>query len=69
METVLKDRVRRGLFPQANSFKNQEKAATLSELSQSGDDASSYNHLSAQLERLIEISEYSMKMFEKVAQV
>ena len=67
VETVLKDRVRRGLFPQANSFKNQEKAATLSELSQSGDDASSYNHLSAQLERLIEISEYSMKTFEKVA--
>ena len=67
VETVLKDRVRRGLFPQANSFENQEKAATVSELSQSGNDASSYNHLSAQLERLIEISEYSMKMFEKVA--
>jgi general secretion pathway protein A len=66
VEIVLKDRVRWG-FPQANSSENQEKAATLSELSQSGDDGSSYNHLSAQLERLIEISECSMRMFEKVA--
>ena len=67
VETVLKDRVRWGLFPQANSFEDQEKAATLSDLSKSGDDGSSYNHLSAQLERLIEVSEYSMKMFERVA--
>lgn len=67
VETVLKERMRWGLFPKANSLENQEKVATLSELSKSGDDASSYNHLSAQLERLIEISEYSMKMFEKVA--
>jgi hypothetical protein len=65
VETVLKDRVRWGLFAQANSSENQEKAATPSEPSKSGDDG--YNHLSAQLERLIEVSEYSMKMFEKVA--
>jgi len=67
VETVLKDRVRWGLFPHANSLENQEKVATLSELNKSGDDASSHNHLSAQLERLIEISEYSMKTFEKIA--
>ncbi|MGD9359078.1 MAG: AAA family ATPase, partial [Desulfobacterales bacterium] len=65
VQTVLKDRVRRGLFSQANSFENQEKAAMSSEPRKSGDDG--YNHLSAQLERLIEVSEYSMKMFEKVA--
>jgi general secretion pathway protein A len=64
VETVLKDRVNLG-FPQTNSSENQEKAATSSELRKSGDDG--YNHLSAQLERLIEVSEYSMKMFEKVA--
>jgi general secretion pathway protein A len=65
VQTVLKDRVRRGLFSQANSFENQEKAALSSESSKSGDDG--YNHLSAQLERLIEVSEVSMKMFEKIA--
>jgi general secretion pathway protein A len=67
VETVLKDRVRWGLFPQANSSENQEKAATLSEPSKSGDDGLSYNHLSDQLERFIVVSEYSMKMFENVA--
>ena len=68
VETVLKDRMRRGLFSQANSSENQEKAATLLEPSKSADDGLAYNnHLSAQLERLIEVSEVSMKMLEKVA--
>jgi general secretion pathway protein A len=66
VETVLEDRMRWGLFAQANSSENQEKAATFSEPSKSGDDASSYSHLGAQLKRLIEVSEYSMKMFEKL---
>jgi hypothetical protein len=47
--------VRRGLFSQANSFENQEKAAMLLESSKSGDDG--YSHLSAQLERLIQVAE------------
>ena len=65
VETVLKDRVRWGLFAQANSSENQEKAAKYSEPRKSGDDG--YSHLSAQLGRLIEVSEYSTKMFEKLA--
>jgi general secretion pathway protein A len=67
VETVLKDRVRRGLFPQVDSLENQEKVAMLAEPSNGGVDVLSYNHLTAQLERLIEISECSMKTFEKVA--
>jgi general secretion pathway protein A len=67
VKTVLKDRARWGLFPQADSLENQEKVAMPSEPSNSGDDALSYNYLTAQLERLIEISECSMKTFDKIA--
>ena len=67
VEAVLKDRVRWGLFPQANSVENQEKVATLPKLGKCGNDALSHKHPAAQLERLIEISEYSMKTLEEIA--